>query len=79
MRIALGQVETELGNKERNLDKIERVVSENECDLAVFGELFLTGYMCRGDFPRLANTAPTLCLGCQRWTRRPEESTTRPS
>lgn len=54
MRIVLGQVQPELGNKGHNVEKIERVVAENECDLAVFGELFLTGYMCRGDFPRLA-------------------------
>jgi predicted amidohydrolase len=56
MRIALGQVQPELGNKESNVDKIDKVVSENECDLAVFAELFLTGYMCRGDFPRLAES-----------------------
>ncbi|MFQ5911501.1 MAG: carbon-nitrogen hydrolase family protein [Thermoplasmata archaeon] len=54
MKIVLGQVQPELGDKERNLEKMEGVVSENECDLAVFCELFLTGYMCRDDFPRLA-------------------------
>ncbi|MFQ6127337.1 MAG: carbon-nitrogen hydrolase family protein [Thermoplasmata archaeon] len=54
MKIVIGQVQPELGKKERNLEKLERVVSENECDLAVFGELYLTGYMCRDDFTRLA-------------------------
>lgn len=54
MRIVLGQVQPELGNKSRNLERMEEVVSKNECDLAVFNELFLTGYMCRDDFPRLA-------------------------
>ncbi|MFQ6107568.1 MAG: carbon-nitrogen hydrolase family protein [Thermoplasmata archaeon] len=54
MKIVLGQIQPELGDKERNLERMEKVVSENECDLVVFCELFLTGYMCRDDFRRLA-------------------------
>lgn len=54
MRIVLGQVQPELGDRDENLGKIEGVISDGECDLAVFCELFLTGYTNRDDFPRLA-------------------------
>lgn len=54
MRILLGQLSPELGNKLENIQKMERAVKGRDVDIAFFGELFLTGYMCRSDFTRLA-------------------------
>lgn len=54
MKVLLGQLAPELGNKEKNIQKMEKAVEGKEADLALFGETFLTGYMCRKDFGRLA-------------------------
>jgi predicted amidohydrolase len=56
MKMSLAQLAPELGNKDRNIDKIEEAVKNANSDLVVFGELFLTGYMCRDDLPKLAET-----------------------
>jgi predicted amidohydrolase len=57
MRIALAQVPCHLGEKERNLKSMERIVGDNEADLFVFAETFLTGYMVRDRFFNLAETS----------------------
>jgi predicted amidohydrolase len=57
MRIALAQVPCHLGEKERNLENMERIVGDNEADLFVFAETFLTGYMVRDRFFNLAETS----------------------
>jgi predicted amidohydrolase len=54
MKILLGQLAPELGDKEKNIHRIRETVAGREADLAFFGELFLTGYMCRSNFARLA-------------------------
>ncbi len=54
MKLALGQRFCVLDDKKKNLDTIEEVVKESEPDLAVFGELFLSGYMCRDNLTKLA-------------------------
>ncbi|TET89826.1 MAG: carbon-nitrogen hydrolase family protein [Methanomassiliicoccales archaeon] len=54
MKVLLGQLTPELGNKKKNVQRIEETVQGGQADLALFGETFLTGYMCRSDFKRLA-------------------------
>ena len=58
MRVALAQLAPKLLHKEANLRTIETTVAQSGADLAMFGELFLTGYMARDAFPRLAETIP---------------------
>ncbi len=54
MKVLLGQLAPELGEKEKNIEKMRKAVEGKEIDLALFGELFLTGYMIRTDTARLA-------------------------
>jgi len=56
MKAALAQLAPALIRKEKNLERIESVVESAEADLVLFGEMFLTGYMARDEFPRLAET-----------------------
>jgi len=56
MKVALAQLAPTLFKKEANIEKMREVFEGREIDLAVFGEMFLTGYMCRDMFPRLAET-----------------------
>jgi len=58
MKVALAQLAPKLLDKEANLSRIEKTVAKAAADLAIFGELFLTGYMARDAFPRLAETVP---------------------
>ncbi len=51
---ALVQAEPELGDKQANLKKMRKVVQTTEADLYILGELYLTGYMCKDLFPKLA-------------------------
>ncbi len=57
MKTALAQLAPQVGRKERNLEKIETAVAAAGADLVLFGEMFLTGYMARDEFPRLAESA----------------------
>ncbi len=54
MKLALAQLSPVLGDKEKNLDMMEDTVKNSNSDLVVFGELFLTGYMCRDNLTKLA-------------------------
>lgn len=54
MKIALAQARCALADKEHNLAKMEEMVSNNEADLFVFSELYLTGYMVRDRVFQLA-------------------------
>lgn len=54
MKAALAQLAPTLGDKEKNLHKLERAVVKAESDLVLAGELFLTGYMARDSFAKLA-------------------------
>lgn len=51
---ALAQLEPALNDKEKNLKKLEKAVAKAEADLFLAGEMYLTGYMARDAFPRLA-------------------------
>jgi len=53
-KVALVQYSPELKNKGENIKKIRAAVKKHKADLYVFGEMFLTGYMCKDDFHRLA-------------------------
>lgn len=53
MRIALAQVRSVPGNKEKNLNRMEEVIEDHEADLFAFPETFVTGYMVRDSFPEL--------------------------
>lgn len=54
MKVALAQLAPAVGEKEKNLRKLEKAVAKSEADLLLAGELFLTGYMARDAFARLA-------------------------
>lgn len=54
LKLALAQLSPVLGDKKKNLDIIKEAVKKSESDLVVFGELFLTGYMCRDNLTKLA-------------------------
>lgn len=56
MKLALAQLSPVPGDKGKNLGKMEEAVKNSDSDLVVFGELFLTGYMCRDNLPKLAET-----------------------
>lgn len=54
MKAALAQLGPTVGDKAKNLKKLEKAVAGSEADLVLVGELFLTGYMARDAFVRLA-------------------------
>lgn len=54
MRIAIAQTPNELGDKAENLRRMQGCLEREEADVYVFGELFVTGYMCRDQLPKLA-------------------------
>ena len=58
MKVALAQLAPKLLDKGANLAKIERTVAKAGADLVMFGELYLTGYMARDAFARLAEPVP---------------------
>ncbi|MFQ5919177.1 MAG: carbon-nitrogen hydrolase family protein [Thermoplasmata archaeon] len=53
---ALVQADPAVGDKAANLKKMARVVSEHKAQLYLFGELYLSGYMARDLFPKLAES-----------------------
>ena len=54
MKAALAQLDPTVGDKAKNLKKLERAVVGAKADLLLAGELFLTGYMARDAFAQLA-------------------------
>jgi len=54
VKAVLAQLGPAVGKKAENLEKMEKVLSQAEADLALFGELYLSGYMARDRIPRLA-------------------------
>ncbi|MCX8013528.1 MAG: carbon-nitrogen hydrolase family protein, partial [Rectinema sp.] len=56
MKVGLVQVECALADKGRNIEKMKEVIDGSEADLYVFAETFLTGYMCRDLFYKLAES-----------------------
>lgn len=57
MKVVLGQLSPSLGRKEKNIEKVREVLADKRPDIALFGELFLTGYECKDDFFKLAEPA----------------------
>ncbi len=53
-KTALVQADPHVGDKAANLRKMAEVVEKNAAQLYLFGELYLSGYMARDLFPRLA-------------------------
>lgn len=51
---AVAQLEPTLLDKGRNVKKLEKAVAKAEADLFLAGEMYLTGYMARDAFARLA-------------------------
>jgi len=54
VKATLAQLAPSLGDKAKNLAKLAKAVAKSEADLVLTGELFLTGYMARDAFARLA-------------------------
>ena len=54
MKAVLAQLEPAVGRKAENLRKMGKVLDGAEADLALFGELYLSGYMARDAIPKLA-------------------------
>ncbi len=54
MKAVLAQLEPTVGEKEKNLKKLDRTVATARADILLFGELYLSGYMARDAFARLA-------------------------
>ena len=54
MKAVLAQAEPAVGRTEANLGKMAKVLAGAEADLALFGELYLSGYMARDALPKLA-------------------------
>lgn len=57
VRVKLVQAAPKLGDVAANVKKMGEWLSRAETDLALFGELYLSGYMCRDQFPLLAEPA----------------------
>lgn len=54
MKAALAQLDPAVGDKARNLKKLEKAVAAAKADLLLAGELYLSGYMARDAFAQLA-------------------------
>lgn len=54
MKVLLAQLSPKLGDKAANLKIMEKAIRKVKPDLALFGEMFLTGYMARDHLTRLA-------------------------
>ncbi len=62
LNVALAQISSRIGDKEHNLNAMERNIKQakqKDADLVVFPELALTGYMCRDLVYELAEPVPT--------------------
>ena len=54
VKAALAQLDASVGDKMKNLKKLEKAVGAAKADLLLAGELFLSGYMARDAFAQLA-------------------------
>jgi len=54
VKALLAQLDPRVGDKDANLRKMEKALARRRADLALFGELYLSGYMARDAFHRLA-------------------------
>ena len=58
MKVLLAQLSPRVGDKKANIAKMEKTIANTEPDLALFGELYLTGYMARDSLRTLAEPIP---------------------
>ncbi len=58
LKVLLAQLSPRVGDKKANIAKMEKAISKTGPDLAVFGELYLTGYMARDNLRTLAEPIP---------------------
>ncbi len=56
MKICLANINPKVGNKSKNIKKMKKIIEGEEADLYVFGELSLTGYICREEIFSLAES-----------------------
>lgn len=56
MKVCLANINPRVGNKKKNIKKMKKVIDNNEADLYIFGEMSLTGYICREEVFSLAET-----------------------
>jgi len=54
MRVCLTNINPKVGNKKKNIRKMEKVIESEEADVYIFGEMSLTGYICREEVFSLA-------------------------
>jgi len=54
MKICTVSMSPKLGNKKKNIDKMEKFIKKEDADLYIFGEMSLTGYACREEIFSLA-------------------------
>ncbi|MEM1514237.1 MAG: carbon-nitrogen hydrolase family protein [Candidatus Thermoplasmatota archaeon] len=54
MKICIVSMKPKLGNKKKNIDKMEKFIKNEEAELYIFGEMALTGYACREEIFSLA-------------------------
>ena len=54
MKVCLVNANPKVGNKKKNIKKMEKIIEGEEADLYIFGEMFLTGYICREEIFSLA-------------------------
>ncbi len=54
MKICLVNIKPTVGNKKKNLKKMEKAILGEGADIYVFGEMALTGYSCRDEFRDMA-------------------------
>ena len=58
VKVLLAQLEPKVGDKEANIAKMEKAIKKTEPDLALFGEMYLTGYMARDRLRTLTEPIP---------------------
>jgi len=54
MKVMAVNISPKTGNKKRNIKKMEKFIDKEDADLYIFGEMSLTGYMCRDEIFKLA-------------------------
>jgi predicted amidohydrolase len=54
VKAALAQLDPTVGDKAKNLKKLEKAIAAAKADLLLAGELYLSGYMARDAFTQLA-------------------------
>lgn len=54
MKLCMSAINPKAGNKKKNIKKIEKIVLGTEADFYAFGEMAVTGYVCRDECVSLA-------------------------